>query len=942
MAGQGSGRAGGRRACVVVPFLMCPRSLPMLRMDSPGALHHYAGAAPSVPAVGPENNTQMTAIPMLSTKFAPPRVSPGAVIREDLLSRLQAAGESRLFLVIGGAGFGKSTLLAQWRQALVKGGATVAWMSVTPDDGEVETFVSHLGGALRHAGVAIPAEPGSGIDGDPHFLVSPLINALMEWGDEVYLLLDDFHQAETASVLPVVQALIDHAPANLHLVLASRRDPPLLLGRWRAKGELCEIGSDGLGFDLAEAHAFLKAYLDPAIAMDTAHRLHGQADGWPIGLQLLSLSMKANPRRKDHAVALQPGAPGLSEYLAEDVLAGLPVDLLEFLQQISILRRYNLDVARYVTQSEHTEQFIRYIEESNLFVQAVDIPGEAQWYRFHPMFQEFLAQRLRASGADLAHLHQRASAWFEEGGLVGDAVQHALATDDLDYLVALLERVQPPQKNVSHLSQFVRWLQRVPLERLSRHPALLLLGAWGAVMTVRTAQAEEWLARFEELPDAVESRHQVLLLRAALATQRDDAALCAQLLTPIAEAPLNNVFLEQVRASLYVPALSSLGQHAAARRYLNSAAARASRGSTHEMALIGALSTALVALFEGQLLELEQVAAATLAKAEQRHGRRSVSACHCAALLAFAYCEFGRDEAAHGALANRLDILHFSVPEYMIVAALAHARLQPRAAAMEYLRQREEYFRERELDRCAANMLAERIRLLLLDADWRRAEGPLMALEDLRQAHVTTPQHAEVSVLAALAKARLVLVRGQPELAIQVLDSIQGLIREYGRGAWTVTSAILRCLALDHLGRDDEVLESLREVVLQGYRMGLSRTFLDEGEPLRRLLVKLGSLGMEELDRYLSALLSHTTGAPLEKGSSPERGPLVIDAPMLTPRELEILALLEQSMSNKRIALALNLSLQTVKWNLRNIFAKLGISSRYEAILFARRHGGNR
>ncbi|MCJ1887059.1 LuxR C-terminal-related transcriptional regulator [Pseudomonas sp. LA21] len=880
---------------------------------------------------------------MLSTKFAPPRVSPGAVFREDLLSRLQAAGESRLFLIIGGAGFGKSTLLAQWRQMLVKEGATVAWMSVTPDDGEAETFVPHLAGALRHAGVSIPAEQGGGIDGDPHFLVSPLINALVEWGDEVYLLLDDFHQAETSAVLPVVQALVDNAPTNLHLVLASRRDPPLLLGRWRAMGQLCEIGSDALTFDIAESHAFLKAYLDPAIGKDTAHRLHGQADGWPIGLQLLSLSMKANPRRKDRAVALQPGAPGLAEYLAEDVLAGLPADMLGFLQQLSILRRYNLEVARYITGSEDAERFICLIEERNLFVQLVDIPDEAPWYRFHPMFQEFLYQRLKASSADLAGLHRRASAWFEQVGLLGDAMQHALAMDDLDYLVALLERVQPPQKSVSHLGQFVRWLQRVPLERLERHPALLLLGAWGAVMTVRTAQAEAWLERFETLPEALASRHQVLLLRAALATQRDDGALCVQLLEPIAEEPLNNSFLEQVRASLYVPALSGLGRHAAARRYLNSAAARAARGSTDEMALIGATSTALVALFEGQLLELEQIAFTTLAKAERSHGRRSVSACHCAALLAFAYCEFGRDEAAHEALANRLDILHFSVPEYMIVAALAHARLQPRTVALDYLRQREEYFRERELDRCAANMLAEQVRLLLLDGDWRRAEPLLAALEDLRQAHIATPQHAEVSVLAALSKARLVLVRGQPELAIQVLDSIQGLIRDYARGAWSVAGAILRGLALEHLGRDEEARECLREALLQGYRMGLQRTFHDEGEPLLRLLAKLGTLGQAELDRYLARLVSQAAeDAPPVPEASAERGPLVIDAPMLTPREVEILALLEQSMSNKRIALALNLSLQTVKWNLRNIFAKLGISSRYEAILFARRNGGPR
>jgi LuxR family maltose regulon positive regulatory protein len=880
---------------------------------------------------------------MLSTKFAPPRVSPGAVVREDLLSRLQAAGESRLFLVIGGAGFGKSTLLAQWRQALVKDGATVAWMSVTPDDAEAETFIPHLVGALRHAGVECALEEGGGIDGTPHFMIAPLINALVEWGDEVFLMLDDFHHAESSAVLPIVQALVDNAPANLHLVLASRRDPPLLLGRWRAMGELCEIRSQALSFDLAESHAFLRANLDPAIAVDSAHRLHGQADGWPIGLQLLSLSMKANPRRRGLAVALQPGAHGLAEYLAEDVLAGLPAGLLDFLQRISILRRYTFEVARYVTQCEDAARHIQSIEERNLFVQAVDMPGEAPWYRFHPMFQEFLGQRLKASGADLAGLHLRASAWYESVGLSGEAVQHALAADDLDYLVALLERIRPPEKSVSHLGQFVRWLQRVPLSRLRRHPALLLLGAWGAVMTVRTAQAEEWLMCFEMLPEALESRSQVLLLRAALATQRDDGALCAQLLEPVADAPLHSAFLEQVRISLYVPALSGLGRHEAARRYLNAAATRAERGSTDEMALISATSSALVAMFEGQWLELERIARDTLAKAERSHGRRSVSACHCAALLAFVCCEFGRDEEAGEALANRLDVLHFSVPEYMIAAALAHARLQPRALALEHLRQREEYFRERQLDRCAASMLAEQVRLLLLDGDWRRAESQLMALEDLRQAHITTPQHAEVSVLAALAKARLVLVRGQPELAIQVLDSIQGLLREYARGAWTVTGTLLRCLALDRLERDSEALECLREAVTQGYRMGLIRTFRDEGETLQRLLAQLEFPERADLGAYLAALSPMAEGDPAGKAASDaERVIATAELPALTPRELEVLALLEQSMSNKRIALALNLSLQTVKWNLRNIFAKLGVSSRYEAILIARRHGGGR
>lgn len=881
---------------------------------------------------------------MLSTKFAPPRVSLGAVVREDLLKRLRGAAESRLFLITGGAGFGKSTLLAQWRQILVTDDASVAWLSLAPDDIEAETFLAHLAGALQHVGIDVRLEQGMGIDDDPHFAIAPLVNALVEWGDEVYLLLDDFHHAESATVLPIVQSLIDHAPANLHLVLASRREPALLLGRWRAMGELCEIGSDALGFDFDESLSFLRSYLDPAIDADMAHRLHGQADGWPIGLQLLSIATKTNPRRKDRAAALQPCGQGLEAYLFEDVLADLPGGLLEFLQQISILRRFNLEVAAWISESASTAAHLRSIEERNLFVQSVDLPGEAPWFRFHPMFQEFLVRRLKASGADLAHLHLRASQWFEQNGLVGDAVQHAVAMDDLDYLVGLLERVPLPQKSVSHLGQFVRWLECLPQERLARHPGLLLLGVWGAVLTVRTARAEQWLALLDGFPAAESRAEQVALLQATVATQRDDAALCAQILQPMAAQALSTPFLEQVRASLYVSALSSLGRHAEARRYVNTVAARSARGSTDEMALIGTTSTAIVALLEGHLLELEQIATAMLAKAEATHGRRAVSSCHGAALLAFAYCEFGRYGEAREALANRLDILHFSTPEYMIVAALAFARLQYRSVslrvALDYLQQRESCFRELGLDRCAANMLAEQIRLLLLGGDWRRAESLQMALEDLCQAHVATPQHAEVSVLAALSKARLVLVRGQPELAIQLLDSVGGLLGEYARRGWSVAASVLRGLALAQLGRDGESQEALRGAVVQGYRMGLLRSFSDEGEPLRRLLSRLGALGSSELDQYLASLCDASTADAADNSAAgqPERSVLVIDAPMLTPRELEILGLLEQSMSNKRIALALNLSLQTVKWNLRNIFAKLGVTSRYEAILFARRH----
>ncbi|MCY1358054.1 HTH-type transcriptional regulator MalT [compost metagenome] len=545
-----------------------------------------------------------------------------------------------------------------------------------------------------------------------------------------------------------------------------------------------------------------------------------------------------------------------------------------------------------------------------------------------------------ASGDDTRALHLRATRWFEEAGLVGEAAHHALLTEDVDYLVGLLERIRPPLKSISHLREFMRWLDRVPLETLIRNPELFLMGIWSNVLTLRTAKAERWIAVWEKAGMVPAKGVELALCKAAIANQRDDAGECLSQLEPLAEQALDNPFLEQVFASLYIGALGAVGRHHDARRYFNSPRARILRGSTHEMALLAGNSLAQVALFEGNVLEAVRIGEDLLAEAENAHGRRSISACGCAAVMAAAYYELNRIDDAREVLANRLDILRFSVPELMIDAALCFARLQylqesPRSA-LEFLRQREEHFRVLGFDRGVANMLAEQVRLVLADGDWRHAESLQAALDDLQKRHQEPgPHSAEITVLATFSLARVAMSRRQPELALRVLAGLDALVGEYQRGIWRVRLELLRCMALDQLGRDIEASESLRNAVFSGYCLGLQRSFLDEGSALRRLLEDLESADNPQLEAYLDQLRQSPSAEPL--GSEVATHAAIEGDLSLTKREQEILALLEQSMSNKRIALALNLSLQTVKWNLRNIFAKLGVSSRYDAIIIARK-----
>lgn len=883
---------------------------------------------------------------MVSTRFAPPRIGSHAVAREHLLDKLQEGNHSRLMLITGAAGFGKTTLLAQWRQCLLKEGAQITWLSLSAEDGSLETFCYNLLGSLQQADLALDEsllltapEGGGGVQ----VIASLLINALARVPAELYLLIDDFHHATDERIGQMIQALIEGAPHNLHVVLASRTTPPLLLGRLRAMGELCEVECAQLSFDFRESLAFLKAYLDEEVDLDTAHAIHDLTDGWPIGLQLLSIALKGNLKQLVKGSLVLPDRVGLAAYLSEDVLAGLPTEMLEFLQKISILRRFNAQVASHVTGMPQAAELIAAVEERNLFIQPVDQQGKYQWYRLHPLFAEFLGQRLLCSQVPMADLHRRATDWFEQAGLVSEALRHALLCEDFEVVVQLLGRVQPSYRNISHLNQFMCWLEQVPLNVLTQHPPLLLMGIWGAVLTLWTDKAQAWIGALETVAQAAQWSSQLRLLEASIAIQRDDVVGCLALLEKIDRPALGNPFHEQVHCGLHIGCLALMGRHTEGRHLFNHQGARHLRAGTDEMVLLYIATVANAAMLEGKVLDAERIGKPGLLQAEAVHGRRSVSACSSAAVMAEVYYELDRTDDAREALANRLDILRFSAPGYMIVAALCCARLQclqvsPRVA-LEYLEQKVEHFHAVGLKRGIANMLAEQLRILLLCGDWRHAESVQVLLDDLARNHRgATPCDAEIMTLAALSSARLALARQQPEAALQALSIVERHARDLGRIRWNVQVDLLKAFALSALERDGEAQESMRAAVLCGYRLGLVRTLLDEGEAFQVMLKRLGLENDPVLGDYCQTLLLQPSVPVVEPAPVPAGAGQVVQ--LLTRREQDILELLEQSMSNKRIALTLNLSLQTVKWNLKNIFVKLQVSSRYDAIVAAKKARG--
>lgn len=892
---------------------------------------------------------------VVATKFAPPRIGRRAIRRDHLLARLRDARHCKLALITGGAGFGKTTLIALWRQELLGAGANVAWLSLAADDGSLTQFCASLHGALRQAGVAVEDDVLllSENARDPRSVAAALVNVLLNTSGDLYLLIDDFHHVGDPRTLQLVQALLDAALPGLHLAITSRTSSPLLLGRLRATGNLCEIGGGELVFDLREALSFLRLNLDSAIDPDAAGQIYEVTDGWPIGMQLMAIALKSDPGNRRRLRALRSSGEDLAAYLSEDVIADLPPDMIEFMQRISILRRFGPEVAAQVTGFADAERLIAGIYSRNLFLMPVETDDRQRWYRFHPLFAEYLGQRLARSGIPVAQLHRRATDWFARHGLLAEAMRHALLGDDFEAVIRLLESDVAPLESVGELSMLVRWIERLPAGVLGRHPKLLFLGGWASVLTARTDRAEAWAAMLEPGGAGPGESAELRLLKAMIASQRDDVVRAHVLMETLGQAPLGDPGLEPVRIAMLVWHKAALGDYAGARSVYRSPMAQATRTGTGELALLAAATAALGLLREGHVLEAQRCIEGPLDIAQHRHGRRSMSACLCAAVSAGCMYELDRIDEARELLANRLGMLRYSAPEILLQVAFTHGRLQwlreSRREALDYLIHEEAHFRSLGLERGVAQVVAEQQRIALEDGDLRHAAALQSVLDELARRHPqVNVRDAEIGAMAALARTRLALAGHDPQQALQSVAAVHAMAARFGRQSLQVTADLLQAQALDDLGRTPEADACLRAALATGRRLGLIRTLFDEGERIAGMLARLKGAGRSPADAYLRQLTAApgraaAVEAEAASGLAPAHAPAGLAArpgmPPLTRRECDIVALLDQSMSNKRIALTLNISEQTVKWNLKRIFGKLGVTSRYEAIVTARNLG---
>ena len=904
---------------------------------------------------------------LLATKLYVPRPQPGFVPRPRLVQALSQGLARGRVLICAPAGFGKTSLLADWARG---GGRPVAWLGLDAGDNDPARFWRYVVAALDQAQPGIAGRLGA-LLGPPaprsfEGLVTALINELAAQAgrDEVLLVLDDYHMVDSGPVHESVAFLLENLPPGLLVVVSGRADPPLPLPRLRARGQLAELRAAELRFTTGEAAALLGAAAGPVLPDTAVAVLTARTEGWAAGLQLAALSLRGHADAAGFVAAFSGSHRFVLDYLGDEVLDGQPGPVRAFLLETSVLERLSGELCDAVTGRPGSQAMLHHIERAGLFLVPLDeVRG---WWRYHHLFADLLRARLeQEQPGRVQELHRAAAAWSDEHDLADDAVRHALAAGDAAWAARLVERHVEALLGRSEGATLRRWLSALPAESVRARPRLCLAEAYGAAMGFQVEALEALLDDAER----------------AFAVSGDEPyeASAGRPVSSLANIPAGIAFLRAVLARLRGdPALASdhnrqalaqLGEDDWLMRYLvrwNQAAADwlGGRPGPAERGLAGVLAELRAAgqFFAGFLAmrvcyDLGEVrraqgnldaALVTYRQALEEAGESSQTAITGPAHVGLAQVLYERDEVAAAldhatrgvTLCRQLTFTQSLATGLAVVARIRHAHGDV-AGALEAMGEAGQVGLSPQVIALLNPVPSQRALLLLAQGDvsaaaqWAKAAG--LSPED----EPDYPREPAYLVLA-----RVLLAQDRPGPALTLLQRLLATSASQGRTGSVIEIQALRALALAARGDHAGALGALAEAVTLACPQGYVRVFADEGAPMRALLTRLSAARKDQrapardIDPdYLAGLLRACGQAGAAPPSRRAAAALPGMVEPLTDREVEVLRLLAAGRSNQRIAHELVVTLDTVKKHVTHVLAKLGAANRTEAVARARQLG---
>lgn len=940
---------------------------------------------------------------LLKTKLYIPPVRPRLVDRPHLVRRLNEGLHRKLTLISAPPGFGKTTLVSEWAYKQQQAErVSVAWLSLDDNDNDPVRFWNYAIAALDMAQPGLGSDALSLLT-EPQAppieeILTVLINAGAGISKKLVLVLDDYHIIETDPIHHALAFFLDHLPPQLQVMMTSRSDPPLPLTRLRVRNQLTELRDTDLRFTPAEAAIFLNQVMNLELSSQDMAALESRTEGWVAGLQLAALSMQGRDDSQRFVRAFTGSHRYIIDYLAEEVLAQQPAHIRTFLLHTSILDRLNGSLCDAVLgkQSSPTngssplngphapgagasgQEILEYLDQANLFV--IPLDEHRRWYRYHHLFADFLNAHLRqtVSADKLTTLHRRASHWYAEQGLLTDAVNHALDAGDSTEAIRLIESVIIDLLAGGEVMLVSGWLDKLPESVVLQRPRLSLGRGWASVILFQWDRVEEYLVAAEEalsrLNPSDPERSQGWDARAIQNMQGEAAALRAMLVgsqqfkaaeaadlckKALEKLPADTPNSATVRSIIYMTlgnayeALGDLTQSAVA--FEN--ALEISLPASHTVISLTTLSNlARLQEEQGKLHAAADIYRQAIDLIEQKTRERSMpfpGGRWTYIELAELHREWNKLDEAKRLLTIAVEMKQQinMLGGTLAVANLVLARILQAEGDIGGALQTIEQAREQLRPGAPISMWVDAVQARLwlsqgnLAAAVNWAQTSKLALDyplDIKADH-----HFQLPG-EYLTLARIYLAQEQFEKSQAIIKQIKAGTQATGRYGRLVEILAVEALLHQASGDIETALSTLMEALSLAEKGGYIRTFADEGKPMAQLLQQLKNravgLNAGYIDSLIAACLNQPAPALAVAADTP--GPAVQKAGAVTQlieplsdRELEVLHLVAEGLSNREIAEKLYITVGTAKTHTINIYRKLDVNSRTQAVARAQDMG---
>lgn len=877
--------------------------------------------------------------PILTTKLYIPPPRPNTIPRPRLLAQLNQSYHHKLTLISAAAGWGKTTLLSSWLASSQSPKSpsqnAVAWLSLDEADNDPARFLTYLLSALQTispaTGQSVLSLLQSPQPPPPEAVLTALLNEIAAIPHDFILVLDDYHLIESPPIDQALSFLLQHQPPQMHLVIATREDPQLPLARLRGRGQLTELRAQALRFTPDEAADFLNQSMGLNLTAVEIAALEARTEGWIAGLQLAALSLQKHKESANFIQSFTGSHHFVLDYLVEEVLHQQPAPIQTFLRHTALLNRLCAPLCDAVLGegTADSQATLAYLERANLFI--IPLDNERRWYRYHHLFGDLLRQRLGQSmdEKEIAALHGRASLWYEAHGDDLEAFHHATAAQDFDRAEHLINSKGMPLQFRGGAMPILTWLQSLPTAVLDARPSLWVahastLLALGRVVGVeeKVRAAEDALRREGEREEERQGESDLIghiaSIRATVAVTQHDAA---------------EIIVQGERALVYlhpqnVPARASITWALGYAYHLQGERILAHRAYSDALATCEAIGHQVIAMMSaiglGQMQEMDNqlhLAAETYRRALHIAGETPPPPI-CEAYLGLARLHYQWNELETAAqygeqslpLAQQIENTDRFVSCQLFLAQLKLAQGEL-AQGRTLLSKARQAVQQHNFVQQVAPLAAVQIQFL-------RHEGQLAAAAELAEAHDLP-----------LSRARVLLAQGEAHSALALLEPWRAQMAAKGWGDEVLKATVLQAVAYEAVGDENTAVFHLREALSTAVGGGFIRLFVDEGEPMAALLARLNEKEQEEggsLAPYIQQLLAAMADlAPTL--------PTLVEP--LSERELEILHLIAEGLSNREIGARLFIALDTVKGHNRRLYGKLAVQRRTEAVARGRELG---